>query len=313
MRMLIVGCGSIGKRHLNNILSFENPHNVAIFDTVEGDPRVFCCDDLDYLIEFFDPTHAIICLPTSLHIDFSHKLAVGGVNIMIEKPLSHSLDGIEELIDGARGVYSMVGMTYRFHPIIQKLRDMISDGLFGRVYSVQYTIGQNLLTWPSGNDYENSYVAKKDMGGGVTLTTLSHLIDNVSYLFGKISKFEAFVDKVSNFRIDTDDICVGIAKTENDILVNWQADLMRTPRKNEIHIMAENGTFTGNFCDASYSMCVDGESATGKFDFVFNDMYVMEVKYFLDCVKHQVQPTPSIQEGAEQLKLLLDILNRRTK
>jgi len=207
MKILFFGLGSIGKKHariLKDTFDFE----LYAFRTRNGQET----NDLD-IHEFkkFDeafsikPDVAFITNPTSLHASTALECAKRNIALFIEKPISHSLENLKELEKEIknRKLLSYVAYNLRFHPVIIQLKEMISEKhkpIYFRVSCCSY-----LPNWRPNQDYTKSYSSKKEYGGGVVLD-LSHEFDYINWLFGEIKEIKGFCGKVSNLKINSEDI-----------------------------------------------------------------------------------------------------------
>ena len=181
--VLIVGLGSIGQRHVK-VIHFLFPNIKIIILRHKS-----CKDDTKHLgfykcvTSFNDavklnPQAAIISNPASMHIDIAKKLASTGISLLIEKPISDSIEGVKELIDICyqNNVILMTGYNLRFLPSLVEFRKQIHSRKIGKIYSIRSEVGQYLPSWRPEIDYRASVSAQKSLGGGALLE-LSHEID----------------------------------------------------------------------------------------------------------------------------------------
>lgn len=185
--VLIVGFGSIGRRHANNILQNTNSkvmilsnrknidftefHNYHLYKN-----RIQIYNNFECCIKE-KPSVAFITNETSLHVDFALKLARMNVDLFIEKPLSNSMKNLISLgkIINKNNLIVMVGCNFRFYPPIMKIKEIIDKKLLGKVISVQSENSSYLPDWHPKENYTKSYAARKELGGGVTLTQIHEL------------------------------------------------------------------------------------------------------------------------------------------
>lgn len=207
-RILIVGHGSIGKRHLRlarellpsaDIRVLRHRDCAAIPEYANG-----CFASMRQAIDFY-PEIAILANPASCHIEVAKTLAYIGVHLLIEKPLSNSLDGVPELLEicHAQKTVLMIGYNLRFFLSLQRFHDLLSKSVIGRVLSVRCEIGQYLPSWRVGDDYRQSVSARRELGGA--LLELSHEIDYLSWIFGEVDWVMALLTRQSGLEIDVED------------------------------------------------------------------------------------------------------------
>ncbi|MEK7443390.1 MAG: Gfo/Idh/MocA family oxidoreductase, partial [candidate division NC10 bacterium] len=174
---LVVGGGSIGKRHLKNLLA--SGRSAGVVETREDRRaeiasrlpavRIFASLDEALGAERFET--GFICVPTASHMPPALLLAKAGAHIFMEKPVSHSLDGIPELLEAlqSRSLVGMTGFCMRFFQPLQKAKDLLEAGAVGRIVTARSFTGVYLPDWHPYEDYRSFYMAKKEQGGGVLL------------------------------------------------------------------------------------------------------------------------------------------------
>lgn len=202
---LVIGYGSIGQRH-ETILN-ELGHRVSVVSrrTINY-PLSYA--SIEEAIRCEKPEYIIVANETSEHEKTLAKLIQLGYKdkILVEKPLYANVSDIEE-----SPVSTFVGYNLRFHPIVQRLAEELSQK---QVISVQSYVGQYLPTWRPGTDYRDSYSASKARGGGV-LRDLSHELDYLQMLFGEWKEMSANGGNFSNLELDSDDHFTLIYRTED--------------------------------------------------------------------------------------------------
>ena len=214
VKILIVGLGSIGRTHLENLLQFKNV-NIIVYTKrtdlnsfVEQGVKIF--DSLTKCLEE-NPDVAIITNETSLHVPIAIKLAKKGLDLFIEKPLSHSVKDVKELqsIVKKKKLITQMGCNLRFHPCITKIRQLVLQNKIGKVISIQSELGTYLPDWHPKEDYSQGYASKKNLGGGVILTMI-HDIDYLYWIFGNPHSLFSISGKFSDLKISSEDYCSGI-------------------------------------------------------------------------------------------------------
>jgi len=231
-RALVVALGSIGKRHLR-LLRDELPHldirvlrstGCAQQDTPGANG---CLNSLQDALEF-SPDIAIVASPAPFHLTTSLALAQSGVHLLIEKPISNNIDGVDELLDFCctNNQVIQVGYNLRLLNTLQRFRDEVNQGVIGEVLSVRCEIGQYLPTWRPDSDYRKGVSARSDMGGGALLE-LSHELDMLRWVFGEISWVSAWMDRLSNLEIDVEDCVMLQLGFRNGAAAQVSMDLLR--------------------------------------------------------------------------------------
>jgi predicted dehydrogenase len=190
MTGLLVGYGSIGRRHLTNL------HRLGVTDWAvvhsgqgtlplqsPGPARIY--SDLSEALEKESPSFAVIANPTSMHVPTALACAAAGCALLIEKPISHSLDGVEELEAAATALRlkAVVGFQFRFHPALQRIRDLVRSGELGVPLHARVIWAEYLPSWHPWEDWRKGYAARAELGGGVH-HTICHPFDYLRMIFG---------------------------------------------------------------------------------------------------------------------------------
>ena len=210
MKILIAGFGSIGRRHFRNLLALGE-RDILFYRT--GRSTLDGAELAGYMVETdldaalaHRPQAVVIANPTALHLPVAIPAAETGCHLLLEKPLSHSHDGLDDLqaalVRGGGQV--LVGFQFRYHPGLVKISRLLADGAIGRPLSVRAHWGEYLPGWHPWEDYRWGYSARQDLGGGVVLT-LSHPLDYLRWLLGEVSALWAFTSRQSDLDLDVED------------------------------------------------------------------------------------------------------------
>lgn len=218
-RVLIIGLGSIGHKHLNALVDL-GIDDIAALRTGLGQKKVEdkLCSTLTEFYNIDDaldwkPTHFIISNPTGLHIEFINIAIKNNIKFFVEKPIADSVSDLDRLED-ITSELGFVGYNLRFNPLFMEIKKVIDSKRFGDVITAKLHVGQYLPSWHPYEDYTKAYYSRKDLGGGA-LRTLSHEIDLIQFFFGKVKTVYANVEKISDLNIDVDDVVNVLAQTEN--------------------------------------------------------------------------------------------------
>src|SRR3989339_158041 len=222
-KFVTAGLGSIGRRHLKNLVALgendivllRNKLSALPDDELNGFPVV---NDIESALAF-KPAAVIISNPTSMHLDVAVPAAKAGCHILIEKPISNSLARLDELksaLEIGKGQL-LVGFQYRFHPMLQLAFRLLSQGEIGKPVSIHSHWGEYLPDWHPWEGFEGSYAARADLGGGVVLT-LCHPFDYLSWLFGKPSLEWARTSRMGEWEMDVEDVAEACLKFPNGAL-----------------------------------------------------------------------------------------------
>ncbi|MES9905377.1 MAG: Gfo/Idh/MocA family oxidoreductase [Sedimenticola sp.] len=312
-RVLIVGLGSIGKRHLRLARGFLPDADIRVLR------HQVCATIPEYANGVFSslgeavafvPQIAVIANPATHHVGSALALARVGVHLLVEKPLAAATDGVPLLLETCReqGVVLLAGYNLRFLPSLQRFRDLLNENVIGRVLSVRCEIGQYLPSWRPGADYRQSVSARRELGGGALLE-LSHEIDYLRWIFGEMDWVKATLSRQSSLEIDVEDsahLILGFSPmTDRQTLIgSVNLDFVRRDTTRICTAIGEKGSLRWNGLTAVVEQFEAGAKAWRE---LFNhqqqrdDSYLAEWQHFLACSSEQQSP---LITGADGLKVL---------
>lgn len=234
MKVLIIGFGSIGKRHFEIINAFDNIESIDVVSKQKID-KVSTYSELDEVNNIGAYDYFIIASETAKHYNQLKYICskVNGKTILVEKPLYDEKYENFECNNRILTAYNL-----RFHPVIKTIKNLLEDE---EVYYVNVICGQYLPSWRPEQDYRKSYSADIDQGGGV-LRDLSHELDYINWLFGEVEKIDSINTKISDLEINSDDIFTAIAITENKSIINLTVDYISKIAMRRLIIHTENST-----------------------------------------------------------------------
>jgi len=317
-RILIIGLGSIGKRHLRiaralhpgaDIRVLRHQESLLIPEYADG-----CFSTIEQALAF--PSElAVIASPAPYHIIAAQRLAEAGVHLLIEKPLSASPEGVSTLIEACheRKVVLMVGYNLRFFPSLQRFRDMLCDcAIIGRVLSFRCEIGQYLPSWRPYSDYRHSVSALRELGGGVLLE-LSHELDYLRWVFGEAEWLRATLSRQSNLEINVEDtahLILGFMPGDDGsrLIGTVNMDFMRHDTTRMCTVIGEKGTLRWN----GVTGVIDHYPAGAReWMELFrhqqqrDDSYLAEWQHFLTCIEGSITPIVTGEDGLQVLHMIV--------
>lgn len=310
-RILVAGTGSIGKRHIRNLLSLgekdisllhSRPGNLPEFPELP----VFCNRDEAFEAQ---PELTLVCTPTAHHIGIATAAAECGSHLFIEKPLSHAWDGVEQLLEliESRQLISMVGFDLRFDPGLLKVEEIIRQGRVGRVVAVQAQVGQYLPEWRPWEDYRQGVSARRESGGGVILD-LIHELDYLTWLLGPVRKVQCFAEHVSRLEIETEDVAAITLQFTSGAIGSVHLDYVQRVPSRTCRIIAEEGTIICDLLEREVNWYEASDDKWHSFvyrNFERNDRFVAEMRHLLACLDRRESPPVDAHGGVKVLKLAL--------
>ena len=284
VKALIIGSGSIGKRHyriLNNLCN-----NVKIYSRRDKHYR-----DLIECLKHFNPTYAVVATETSSHFKITKQLVSEKIPlILVEKPIFHKTN----LDFDPKDSIVKVGYNMRFNPFLNLLKEKIKNQ---KIISTQVYTGQYLPLWRPHEDYKKSYSTDINLGGGV-LNDLSHELDYLQWLFGPCNSLVALGGHFSNLYGDSDDVFSLIMKFKKCNIVNVQLNYLHNPIKREIIVNTSQKTFQVDFSKKTF--LENGiEIPVNNFerDFTYTEQHE-------DIIKNNGSQTCSLSEAITTLNLI---------
>lgn len=316
-RILIVGLGSIGRRHARLARELIPGLQIGALrrecgENLPADGIDHCFTSLDQALQF-RPQAAVIANPATHHLQAALPLARAGVHLLIEKPVASTQQGVQDLIDlcQLQGIILMTAYNLRFLPSLNYFRDSLAEGCIGKLLSVRAEVGQYLPTWRPDADYRQTVSARADLGGGVLLE-LSHEIDYLRWLFGDVHWVSAVLSTQSDLEIDVEDtalLTLGFAAKNGakPLMASVNMDFVRQDSARCCTVIGEAGTLRWNPISGTVEIFRKGESS---WQVLFSqpsqrdESYVAEWHHFLDCVATGNAPLISGKDGLAVLNVI---------
>lgn len=312
-RLLIVGYGSIGQRHLRiarkllpraDIRVLRHQRYKSVPEYADG-----CMSDIQKALDFA-PQAAVIANPSTFHMEPAQLLAEAGAHLLVEKPLAASLEGVPQLLaaSAARGTVLMTAYNLRFLPSLQEYRKLIQSGRIGRVISVRCEIGQYLPSWRPDFDYRQGVSASRALGGGALLE-LSHEIDYLRWIFGEVAWVQSSLSKQSDLDIDVEDTAHLILGFEAGVdgrrlIANLNMDFVRQDNTRLCLAIGEQGSLRWDGLTGIIEFFpVGGNSWEQTFAHPSqrDESYTAEWQHFLACI---LDGAASLIDGRDGLAAL---------
>ena len=317
-RLLIVGLGSIGRRHARLAKKMCPDARVVALRhrdcSGELPPGVDeCVSTIEAALDC-GPQAAVVANPATHHLEVALPLARAGVHLLVEKPISASVEGVRELIGvcRAQGLTLVTGYNLRYLTSLQRFRDELRSGRVGRVLSVRCEVGQYLPSWRPGTDYRESVSARSELGGGVLLE-LSHEIDYLRWILGEVESVSAVLHRSGGLEIEVEDtahLVIGFRSgmDEPAVVAALNMDFVRRDTQRTCAAIGAGGTLRwdgiagtveafdpggGTAWETLYSEETSRDSA-----------YESEWSNFLGCIETGESPGVSGEDGLAVLNVI---------
>lgn len=316
MKFLIAGFGSIGRRHLRNLRALGQTDIVLLRShksTLPDDEITGLPVETDIAAALaHQPDAVIISNPTALHLDVAIPAARSGCAILMEKPISHSLDRLDEFKTAVKtgGSAVLLGYQFRFHPGLRQIKTWMTEGMIGRPLTFRSHWGEYLPNWHPWEDYRVSYTARSDLGGGVVVT-LSHPVDYLRWLLGNVKSLWAYSGLLSDLELQVEDYAeIGLQFTKG-MTGTLHLDYFQQPPSHTLEISGTAGHITWDNADGTARLFVAStgtwQEAAVPAGFDRNDLFIAETKHFLDVIQKKAQPVCTLADGEAALKICLAV------
>jgi predicted dehydrogenase len=326
MKILIAGLGSIGRRHFRNLIALGEKDIVLLRtrkatlsdEELAGYPVE---TNLQEALQKYHPDAVIVANPTSMHLNVAIPAAEAGCHLLLEKPVSHSLDRLEFLQAAAykSGSKILVGFQFRYHPTLNKARELIQSDALGKVLTVHAHWGEYLPQWHPWEDYRQSYAARADLGGGV-IVTLTHPLDYLRYLLGDVQALWSFNGHISPLEVAVEDVAEIGLKFSKGAVGSVHLNYFQRPPVHRLEIVGTGGTLRWDNADGIlhyYHMPAPFGSYTNLSPapimqsflppegFERNQLFLAQTRHFLEVARGDKEPACSLEDGIRALELAL--------
>jgi predicted dehydrogenase len=315
-KVLVIGVGSIGERHVRCFLKTGRTA-VSICEVIPEIrdkvsrryeiERVFAVVDAA-LAEPHDA--AVVAVPANFHVPIALKAIQTGLDVLIEKPLSVSLDNIDELVQIARskGCAAAVGYVYRAHPALAAMRQAIIGGRFGKPLQLVAVAGQHFPTYRPA--YRTSYYTQLATGGGVIQDALTHVLNAGEWLLGPIDLLVADSEHKILEDVRVDDVAHILAR-HGDVLASYSMNQFQSPNELTITIVCERGTARFEYHQHRWRWMLEPDTPWHDepvMNLERDTIFVNQANSFLDAVAGNSEPLCNLEAGVRTLRVNLAAL-----
>ena len=315
MKILFAGLGSIGRRHLRNLLAlgeddillYRTHKSTLADDELKGFPTE---TELARALAHH-PQAVIIANPTALHLEVALAAAEAGCHLFIEKPISHTLQGVDALFNVVQrnNVRVLVGFQFRFHKGLQKVKQWLQEGVIGQTLTLRAHYGDYLPGWHPWEDYHHSYSARVDLGGGVVLT-LSHPLDYCRWLLGEVQSLYAFTARQQDLDIDVEDTAEIGLRFANGVLGSVHLNYLQRPSTHWLQVAGSEGVIHWNYERDEvklHHLSQPERVICGAQPDIRNPMFLAEMRHFLAVVRGEEESACTLDDGMHALELALAV------
>lgn len=316
MKFGVIGCGSIGRRHIKNLLA--KGHDVIAWNRGEERRKLVekefgiktFTDKSEFLKEALDGV--LICSPNNIHQEDMNLVAPRDLNMFIEKPIATELQPLlktQELIKNKK-LITHIGSNMRFHFGPKTIKEILDSGSLGKLVSANVWGGMRLTDWHPNEDHREMYSAKKSLGGGVVFDFI-HEIDLVAWMLGFPKTVAATCFNSGVLEIETEEVADVLMKYPSGLTVNIHLDYLERPFTRGMKIIGENGWAQWDLRKPFVEKYLFSKNKLEKIDYPQgydkNDMYLAQQQYFCDCINTGEPSENDVSFAAKVLDLTLKI------
>ena len=316
MKFLIAGSGSIGRRHIRNLLALGEK-NISLYRTYQStipdeELALFKVETNLQAALAQAPDAVIVSNPTAAHLDVALPASEAGCHLLLEKPVSHTMKGLDQLARSmeSSGKITLVGYQFRFHPVLKQIKALLDSGEIGRPLSVHVHWGEYLPGWHPWEDYRKTYAARADLGGGVVLT-LSHPFDTLRWLIGEVGSLSAMTGQTSDLNIEVEDHAEITLAFLNGCTGFVHLDYYQRPPSHWMEITTANGFIRWNNAEDAADVYRVSNSNWERLDapsgFERNDLFLDEMAHFLAVMRGEETVRCSLEDGQRALEIALAV------
>lgn len=286
-KAVVIGYGSIGQRHTRLLNSLGIITAVVSKRHINGGKSYLTIEEA---IKNEQPEYIVIANETHLHEEALFRIQNTGYNhkILVEKPLFAKVTSQNYQFSSL-----YVGYNLRFHPIIQKINELLKNE---QVISVNSYVGQYLPTWRPNSDYTKSYSADITKGGGV-IRDLSHELDYLNFLFGSWAEMTANGGQISNLSIQSDDSFSIMYQTQTGINVSVEMNYLDRIIQRQLVIQTNNHTYKADLIGQTVQ--IDNEVM--QFEVDRDDTYL---KQHIALLNNQTDMLCNLQDGLNIVRMI---------
>lgn len=310
-RALIIGLGSAGRRHLGNLADLgvrefilcRSGRSTLGEVRVPAGVRARTESSLDAAL-LSDPTLAVIATPTSLHACQAIACAQAGCHLLIEKPIAHTGDHLDELARTVQkhAVTAAVGCQFRFHPIIAHARGLVREGAIGAISSARAVWHEHLPSWHPWEDHRATYPSREEQGGGI-LRTLIHPIDYLMWIFGPIEHAAAGLVRAPELGTNVPDDIAHLDLTfANGTHADVELDWATTDHRHELVIVGTRGELRIDLIDNTLQGPAGPVEGIMPERFERNDLFRSLAQDLLEAIDRNAEPRCALDDGIAALR-----------
>lgn len=317
MQVAIVGYGSIGRRHCDNLARLGVTRRVVVRRTPSANPAFTPSPEVAIVHSVSSAIAggldlAIVCKPTAHHVASALEFVAEGVPVLIEKPLAHRLADAQRLLEAARSGGTPAGMAYsmRYHPAYDMAHESLLSGRLGRMLYAKAWFETYLPDWHPWEDYRQGYAARRELGGGV-LPTLDHEIDFLNWCLGPPEAARGATARSGTLEMDADDMAALSIGYSGNVLASVVLSLCRPRLSRGFEFVGGDATLSYDFERCRLELQGSGSSVVDVLwdgqGYDLNDMYLEMLADVLKALAEGRSLPVPLESGVETLRVIVGL------
>ena len=304
-KIAFCGLGSIAKRHIKNVCAYlEGKGDTYEIDLYRSSVKELPDEIKGHVTQqyvFSEPIEknydvVFVTNPTSMHYETVERFAAHTKSFFIEKPIFDSTAVNEKIFESIKDIPSYVACPLHYNAVLQYIKQNVNpeDVICARAMSSSY-----LPDWRPGQDYRNTYSAHKDLGGGVSID-LIHEWDYLTWLFCMPTECHSLINRVSNLKIDSDDLAIYIGKNDKTTF-ELHLDYFGRKTQRTLDLFTIDDTILCDLIAGTVSFLKKGE--TIKLESERNAFQMAEIAHFFDIINNKIANDSTPEHAYQVLKI----------
>jgi predicted dehydrogenase len=310
--ILIIGLGSIGRRHLKHFRSIGVERIDALRSgkaTLLDDGQLLPDNTYNSLEAAFsqNPQAVVICTPSSLHTEYILYSLKLNIPILCEKPIISDFEHAYLILKESKNDLVYIAHNLRFHKAFNWIKDKIENKAYGLALMAQAHFGAYLPDWHPWEDYKKSYAAVKRLGGGASLTH-THELDYLTWIFGEVLIYSGIKSDINELGTNVDEQSCFVLKHKSGVLSSVSLSLNQKPPKRYLQIQFSEGTLYFNILDCTLTFQYHNgeiENYSHLFeDYDLDETYRFQAESFLKVISGEKSNLCTLEEGLKLVEII---------
>ena len=311
LKILVVGIGSIGRRHSDVLYSALGCRDITIWDPIHERAIEHAANypGMKTVATFEEglaqkPDAVFICSPPALHMPQAEKAILAGCHVMVEKPLALNLESLEKVKKLAEEKNRMVSVALcnRYHKGLQRIKEVVDSGKIGKIINIRGAMGEFFPT--SRPDYMQTYYVQYS-----GCFELIHAVDYTVWVSGgEPQQIFGIYGSDADIGFKSPDNVEVLFRTDNGVTCSVNLAFYQSPSHSELTVYGSKGTCELRYTHNDYTLRTytreGGEWEEEYLDGLYrNMMFEAEDREFLESVASGTYKGCSMADAARAVKI----------